>query len=80
MNNFYFIYQSYRGPPFEKEVYYLFEYKNGKRIKKKELGEMEVDSGDLSINFNFISINEKKLVLVKSNEEKGIEKVTIINI
>ena len=41
---------------------------------------MEVDSGDLSIDFNFISINEKKLVLVKSNEEKGIEKVTIINI
>ena len=36
INNFYFIYQSYNGSPFEKEVYYLFECKNGKRIKKRK--------------------------------------------
>ena len=75
INNFYFIYYAYRGAPFESDSYFFLVYKNGKQIKKQKLGKSETDQYDSEISFQFIDINKKNILMVKSTKMDDIYEV-----
>jgi len=85
LNNFYFIYEATLGPPFEMQTYFLYVYKNGKRMKKIEIGKCDCnadydDDNGKEIDLNFIKIGKSKLLYVKVNQFEGIDKIRIVNI
>ena len=75
INNFYFIYYAYRGAPFESDSYFFLVYKNGKQIKKQKLGKSEIDQYNSEISFQFIDINKKNILMVKSTKMDDIYEV-----
>lgn len=50
-------------------------YKNGKQIKKQQLGKSEVEQYDSEINFQFIDINANNILMVKSTKMDDIYEV-----
>jgi len=77
IKNFSFLYHKYVGPPVDIEYYILIHCVDGKFKNNIKLGMNSYDCDDLKLSFDIRGIGENKFILVKADEDKGIEKIEI---
>ena len=77
VKNFSFLYHKYEGAPMFIEYYILIHCMNGKFQKNIKLGMNSYNCFDDKMSFDMKEIGENKFVLVKGDEEKGIEKINV---
>ena len=80
IKNFEFLYHAYWSPPCEYELFTLFNYKNGEKYKKTELGYSYFNCNEPRRDYEMIEIGKNKLLIAKGNGKDGIENIKIINI
>ena len=78
--NFIFLYHAYWGPPNEYEIFTLYNYKKGKKVKKTELGYSFFNCDEPRRDYEIKDISKNKIIISKGNQNIGIEDIKINNI
>jgi len=77
VKNFSFLYHKYVGAPIDIEYYILIHCVDGKFKKNIKLGMNSYNCDDQKLSFDIRGIGENKFILVRADEDKGIETIKI---